>query len=188
MTNEIPDGSIKAVWQTQKTEMETMTLEIIRDKLAGMQTKFRRSLFIGAATAATGLLAVGLEWHALPDPLTRLGFALMAAGWLVFLYLIYRRTTARFETEYTATSTGFLRELLSDALRMARGGWVLLTLPFAPGVIVLLTVLAGRHPGANWTQYLPIAVLFAVWLIVMPILQRRSARRIEREIAELDAL
>jgi hypothetical protein len=188
MTNDMPNSGIKAVWQNQKTEMNEMTLETIRTKLKDKRTNYRRSLFIGAATAAAGLFLVGLEWRTLPDPLAQIGFALMAAGWLVFLYLLYRRTTARFETEYATTSAGFLRELLGDALRTTQGGWILLTFPLAPGAIVLLTELALRHPGFTWTQYAPVALLFAAWFVVMPILQHRAARRIKREIAELDAL
>jgi hypothetical protein len=188
MTNDAPDNGIKAVWRNQKPETDDMTLETIRAKLEAMQAKFRRSLFIGAVAAAAGLFVVGLEWQTLPDPLTRLGFVLMAAGWLVFLYQLYRRTTARFEAKYATASAGFLRELLGDALRTTRGGWVLLTLPLVPGVIVLLTALALKHPAFTWTQYAPVAILFAVWLVVMPILQYRAARRIRREIAELDAL
>ncbi len=188
MTNEAGDGGIKAAWQNQNTEMDTMTLETIRTKVKGVRTKYRRSLFLGAATTAAGLFLVGLEWRTLPDPATRTGIALMAVGWLVFLYQLYRRTTARFEAEYATTSAGFLRELLSDALRTTQGGWILLTLPLAPGAVVLLAALALKHPGFSWTQYAPAALLFVVWLVVMPLLQHRAARKIKREIKELDAL
>lgn len=188
MSDDAGERGAKAAWQNQQTETDTMAIETIRAKLKAMQAKYRRSLYLAAAATAAGLILTAIEWRTLPDPVTRAGIALMAAGWLVFLYQHYHRTTARFEVEYSTASAGFLRGLLSDALRTTQGGWVRLALPLVPGLAVLLTAQVLKHPAFSWTQYAPILLLLVLWLIAMPILQRRAGRRIRREIDELDAL
>jgi hypothetical protein len=86
-----------------------------------------------------------------------------------------------------AACVAFLRERLLDAAPLAHGGWAGCWRAAAGHRCAL------RHPGQEagslWLSRMgPLVGLFLLWLVVMLLTQRRAARLVDRELAELDRL
>jgi hypothetical protein len=185
------------VWQGQPVENVRLSLEDIRSKSRKLQkTVKRRNL----REYAAGLIVVaGFAYYitAFASALIRAGCGLTIAGTLFVMYALHRRGAARAAPSEAGRSTcvDFHRKELQRQRDLLRGIWSWYLLPFVPGVLVSLFgffVLAMEQPTAPARAPL-IILTFAVTILgvaalflVVAMLNRRAARRLQRDIDALD--
>jgi Flp pilus assembly protein TadB len=188
MPNEPLPDDMRNVWQNQPLENQPMPLEEIRRKAQQFEKRIaRRNLreYIGSA--------IGIAWYAFyifkfHSPVIRAGSAMVIAGVLCVVVQLYRRASAG---ELPAdlgrnASIEFHRSELVRQRDLLRSVWRWYIGPIVPGLIVFS---AGSVPAHSpvWV-YLAVALFFAVTLGGLVWFNHRGAKRLDRQIAELDNL
>jgi Flp pilus assembly protein TadB len=121
-----------------------------------------------------------------PDPLTATGFALIIAGVLYLVWQLHRHGSARTPPADLGLTSGveFFRRELERQRDLVKRVWRWYLGPVAPGLIV---VMAGAARAIGRLEAVP--VLFATFVFVFIWrLNERAARKLQRQIDELDAL
>ena len=194
MTNEsLPNREWQNVWQNQPTEGIRMSVDEIRRR-AG---KFERKIYWRNAREYAAALAVviffGFELSRGPDLLTGAGFALMIAGMLYLVAQLYRRTSPRsLPAEMRAASgVDFYRRELERQRDALRSVWRWYLGPLVPGVVVTMVAMARNNPHHIQHDRWFLAaygVLVALAFAYGGRLNTKAARRLQRQIDQLDAL
>jgi len=174
----------KTLWLEQSLEGQDMRLEGLQAKVHAELARVRRARVLLVLAALAGMSIGALQAVLASTLLVRLGEGLLAAGFLLFLVLGWRRL-ARTPPDTAETCVAFLRQSLVRRREAALGGWVIFVAPLLPGLWVTfigLAVAAGRH----WERLLPIAALLVAWLVIAMALQAREAFKVAVEIARFD--
>lgn len=194
MPNESPPDDPKTVWQTQPTEISTMTLKLIRSKAQELQSKTRRKL-IGLAV---GPFAAAFLYAFAAKNFPSLGQVLHAlfAGALVWslagLYFLSRGMTSTKFPENAGLSTGLefcraeihrRRNLLRRVLLWSLGPILLALATLILGLATIATKDRGLFPNG-----LPFLALVVAWIFGYFVVRAREFRTLEHEIDELNDL
>jgi hypothetical protein len=183
MMHDNPASDPKQIWQNQRRERPTMSVEEIRTRANMAQTKARRSLSL--ALALSGLLVIfcAIAIVTLSGPPRVITVTMMAVV-LAVAYIAYKRM-------------GFPRQLLPDAALTAclqfyrrelelQYRSVALTWRFA----IPLTI----YGWLTWNVWarsigpLSVRILLPSLLALILFLRRREARRVKMELDTLDEL
>jgi hypothetical protein len=179
--------NLKKLWQNQEAEKVTITIDEIRKRAARFERRIRRRNIAeyGGAGAVIVMFALAAlrnpGWRAIPQYLLILGV-------IYAMVQLHRRASARFLTADVArtASIRWHREELERQRAAVRGVWSWYLLPLVPGLIAILIVAAIQH-GVNAFWYVSCfgfpVVLAAIWA-----LNRRAARRLDRQIEELRSI
>ena len=192
MANDPMPDDLRNLWRDQPLENMAVSLNQIRERAVRFEKRIdRRNLreYIG------GLIGVAIYsfyiWK-LPNPLMRIGSAMIIAGVLFVMWQLYRRGRAPRLPEdlaFTASIEFHRRQLVQqrDLLRTVFRWYVG---PLIPGLLVFLK---GALPSRGFDlRYLPrmapflllvVAVFGFIWWI-----NKRAADRLDRQIAELDRM
>jgi hypothetical protein len=186
------NDDLRNLWQGQPLENTPMLLDEIRARASRFERRIsRRNLREFLAGVFVVIVYAGYIWK-LPQPLVRIGSAMIIVGVLFVMWQLYRRGRAsRLPADLGAmASLDFHRRQLVQQRDLARTVFRWYLSPFLPGMFVMFVGLLG--PRALQWRYLPRMVPFlallagvfgGIWWI-----NRRGAERLSRQIAELDRL
>jgi hypothetical protein len=193
MTNPSPPNDIRNVWQGQRVEGIPMSIDEIRVKAQKFQRKIgRRNL----REYLAGLIVVIFFGYSLwrnPDTVTRVGFVLIIAAIFYVMYQLHHRGSARGPAAGMGSASWleFHRRELERQRDLVRSVWSWYLGPMIPGWVILMVGMARtnpghlRRPGLSLAVFNLVAALVFLWI---GRLNHRAARRLQRQIDELDAL
>lgn len=193
MNNEFPeDRQAMELWQNQKTEGVRMSVEQVRVEAGRFQRKIHWRNMREYVAALAEIALFGYWFLRAKDLLVRVGFALLLAG-LAYLvwHLLSKGSPAEAEEEEGAGLSGWIafrrRELVRQRDLM-RSVWLWYIGPLVPGIAVVFIAAARaahaiRHSLIVWAAD---ALVVVVVFLVVAELNKRGARKLQRQIDELD--
>lgn len=193
MPSESSRKNPQSIWQNQKGEGIRMSVDDIRRKAKKFQSKI---LWRNAREYVAALVVVVFflyDFGRTTDVLTRAGFGLIIAGMLYLVWQLHRRGSSRSVPEEMGLASGvqfFRRELERQRNLVASAGkWYLG--PLMPGWVVLMVALGRTNPGhvRHFALFFTVFNLVAAsFFLFVWRLNLRAARRLQRQIDELDTL
>jgi hypothetical protein len=184
MANELNPDEMQDDWRSQPADPVRIPADELRRRSVLCEGNKRRAFWAGASLSVFSAALCAWFFYRLPDTVPRIGFALTFIGEVVFLYqwLKLRRGA---EEQAGPTAVAYRAQLVRQRERVLSIRKMFL-LPFVPGPAVIL--LGFLIPQLGVVPAVALTSAFLAWpsAVVIP-LARRRARRIEREIAELDA-
>jgi Flp pilus assembly protein TadB len=201
MTGDPIEESAKSVWQSQPSmqepgDREQMPMDDLKQKMTRLEKKlFWRNTreYIAAVFVIAAYAFYVWKFSAI---LMQVGSVLVIAGTLFVMVQLHRRGARKFaaaERSMTACIDFYKSELerQRDALRTV---WSWYLLPFMPGMSVFFLGTAIKSAGnpVDWRRALASfgvtmgAVILAFGLVVL--VNQRAARKVQRQIDELDEL
>ena len=165
---------------------KTRPLEEIRRKAQQFEKRIQRRNLREYIAGGAGIVIFTVYLFIFPSPVARTGSALIIAGALCVLYQIYKRATAGALPEALAltASLQFHRRELVRQRDLLRSVWLWYVGPFVPGIVVFGMGVSPRHGAASWWNAVPFLCIFGAVMWA----NYRAARRLDRQIAELDNL
>lgn len=189
------EPDLKDLWQSQETQEASMSIEQIRARATKFQRRVRlRNLIEYLAVPLVVAGYARIAWQA-AEPMTQVGAAMVMLGALVIAWQLNRRAGARRTPAASAAAlTEFHRAELIRQRDALSSVWLWYVGPVTPGLAVILAswwLHPSIPPGHDlaWvrTQWLiMLGVVAAVFATVLW-LNTRGARRLQRQIEELDA-
>ena len=201
MTDEPIEESAKSVWQSQPSlqtpgEPAPMLLVELKQKMTRLEKRlfWRNTREYIAAVFVVGMYTLYI-WKLTPI-LMRVGSGLVIAGTLFAMVQLHRRGARKFaaaEQSMTACMD-FLRSELERQRDALRTVWSWYLLPFIPGMSVFFLGTAMKSAGnpVDWGRALLTfaitmgSVIFA--FVVVILVNLRAARKLQKQIDDLDAL
>ena len=185
------DDRMKELWQSQKTEGVRMSIEQVQASAGKMQRKieFRNSREYVAAFLV--VVFFGYEFSRAADLLVRAGFALLIAGvgYLVW-HLISKGSWRPLPKDAGLSSCiEFKRRELERQRDLLSSVWRWYLGPLIPGMAVLLAAFFRANPGhLKHPAFIvvPEAIFFAAICFAVAKLNSNAARKLQRQIDELD--
>jgi len=187
---QLPDN-LRNLWQSQNVEHTPMSLEQIREKARDYQRKVRwRNAREYAAIVAISVF-FGSTIFRVPLAWMRVGASLCILGGWYVAYQIYRRARSRTAPTDLAPANcmEFYRGELVRQRDFLQGIWRWYLGPLVPGMAVLLLAFFRANPGhLKHPAFIvvPEAIFFAAVSFVIAKLNSNAARRLQKEIDELD--
>ena len=192
MANELRPDDLGEVWRRQKVEHTQMTI----DELRGKASKFRRRILFrnlreyAAVAVVVAFFAFSMGKY---TPLMRVGAGLSIAGMLYVAYQIHRRGSTKAVAADLAPESclDFHRQELERQRDLLMGIWSWYLGPMIPGLVFLMVAVGMANPGhlkhalvfeAEYSAVVALAFYFVAKL------NQRAARRLQRQIDELDAM
>jgi len=186
MENELPPEDLRNVWQNQTVEANQMSLDELRRKAGKFQKRIRNRNLREYAASAFAVAAFG--YYIWRFPPLRLGSGLMIAATLYMVYQLHTRGAAK--TVPAALGMGtcrdFHRRELEQQRDLLRDIWKWYLLPFVPGLLAFVAVPVMHLAPDKWLRVVPFILLCAVFFYGVASLNQRAARRLQRQIDELD--
>lgn len=178
-----PDD-LKNLWRDQPTETPPMTLEQIHAR--GFQDRVQRRNRIEYVACAIVVVVFSAYVFILPGPVLKAASALCGLAAVYVAFQLHRRGSAR--PAPAADALAFHRAELVRQQEALRSAWAWYLAPFLPGFALFLTGLLQAQPEAPlaWKLTLPVMLLLygSLWFWN----NHRAIRRLEAQIAEIDAL
>lgn len=191
-----PDNDPKAIWQNQPTEIDDMSLQRLLEQAQKLAARSRRGLVRPLVSALIGT-ALGV-FIMISRPLP----ASAVLIWIVVLTLLWFPTGRRIYAAYQVhrwvwpgqlrtgvavnTSLDFYRAELDRQhrayARMVRP-WLLVVVGLGFGLPIVMWAV---NRGSSLQRIAPFVFILAAWVVVSWYARDNEARRIEREIRELD--
>lgn len=192
MQNEPSENDPKSIWQHQPVEELGMSSDAIREKAQELGHKTGVQFY---SACAVGLALIAFDiWGSISSqiPLQRAAFCL-AIAWTIYGL---RETAERIWPRSLpwdsalASCLYFARRELERQRDYSRHIWQWLAGPmlFALAVVAAPVVVATTRYPSDLLKAIPVAILFAVWLVMFITGLKRSRRKLQREIDELRAL
>lgn len=187
MSTDPSNKGIKTLWQKQNVENFPMTLTEVHQKANALDSKVRRRNLREYLVIA--LIIPIFAWYVwiYPGWLMKTGNALIIVASLFVMWQIHRRASAETCDANSSIVDSYRSSLLRQ--RKALGTvWSWYIAPFVPGMA--LTSL-GRYlqaPAADQPVILMGAVITALILVIVGLVNMLSAERLRKQIDELDRL
>jgi hypothetical protein len=188
MENELPPENVKTLWQSQSVEPITMSLEEIRQKAERFQTKIRSRNLREYGGAAFVFASFGYYMWRFPD--LRWACGLILAGTAYVVYQLHTRGAAQTVPASMALDPciDFHRRELERQRDLLRDVWKWYLAPFMPGLVVFIATLLRRQPADQWIRMLPFTLMCIAVFGGVLLLNRRGARKLQRQIDELNSV
>jgi hypothetical protein len=188
------EPDLKDLWQQQPTEYDPMTLEHIRAKAKAFQTKIRRRNLIEYLAMPIVVLGFSPLLFATHSWMLQTGGALIILATAYVAWQLHRRASARIGPESGAALADFHRSELVRQQQAVRsvGAWYLA--PMIPGLVMITlgrwfqSHVPGRSIEEDRTIIALCGVIVVLVFLVVWLLNRLGAHRLQKEIDELDAL
>jgi hypothetical protein len=185
------DRRMKELWQGQPTEGVRMSI----DQIQAVAGKFQRRIHWRNVREYVAAIAVivfsAYEFFRGGDLLVRTGFGLIIAGTSYLIWHLLSKGSWRPLPEDAGLSSciDFQRRQLEQQRDLVSSVWRWYLAPLAPGMAILLVAFYHANPGH--VKYpalvvLPEAIFFAVISVAVARLNEKAARRLQRQIDELD--
>jgi hypothetical protein len=187
---------LKALWQDQPEETDPMTLEHIQAISRRLDRNELRTMLIMAATGALVFFVAGQQWQRTEDVLWRAMWALWGLGFAGCF--VMGQLMIRLRRDPTEPGGVYLRRRIERSLGLASGKNFLILVPFVPWFVSMIMIWftkPGRMgapapqptPANVALHWIPVVLLAAAWALVMAYFQPRAARRLRRDLDELNA-
>jgi hypothetical protein len=169
-----------------------MSIAEVQARASAFQTKISRRNLREYAAAAIVVLFFGYRFAYTADPFIRGGMALIIAGTCYVVWQLHIRGAAREIPKEAGLSSfiDFQRQQLIRQRDMLTNLWSWYLGPLLPGMVVLMVAVghatAGRVPHAWLLTVIYLGIVTAVFGAIDR-LNKRAARRLQRQIDELDA-
>src|SRR5471030_285330 len=137
MRNEPPSSDEQAIWQNQSTEDIKMPLEQFRHKAEYLRLKARWTAIANYAAYLAALAFLGFQYTRVPNPISRAGLVLLAAGSLYVVWRAHKQLWPLSPPSNLSAVTGleaYQREL-QRSRDHSRNVWRMVA-PLIPGSIV----------------------------------------------------
>jgi hypothetical protein len=184
-----PDDHLKALWQGQEKENPTMTATAIRALARNYGDNLRGRIWLGMSIAAVEALVFGIyAWRA-PNDLLRAGYliVLVGVGWMVWRILTKRPGRLPPPEASTTALIDFHRAELER--QKPSFGWLTVTVaPVFVGMFVSLLGMQKARPNMALANFAPVLLMIVAWWFAAFVMQRRQAKRLAEQIAEMDQL
>ena len=181
----MPDD-LQNLWQNQPTEAFHIALAEVHARALKFQRRVRFRNIREYLAAAFVLFFFTWTAATVADPIRRAGAILMVAGVLYVVWHLYRWGSSR---EVTGDCLEFHRRELERQRDLLQNIWRWYLGPMIPGLLVIM--LAGFHDrGSRTHTWFVIVYLLLGALLFYGVgrLNQRAARRLQRQIEELDKL
>jgi hypothetical protein len=183
------DDHLKALWQGQHTETPTMTAIAIRALARNYGDSIRGRIWIGLTIGAFEVVVLGLyAWRASNDVL-RIGYLIIlgGVGWITWRILGKRPGRLPPPEASAQALIDFHRAELERQRTNFR--WMIVSAaPMFIGMAVTLVGMQKARPNMTLANIAPMLVLIVLWFIAAFVLNRRQAKRLAEQIAEMDDL
>ena len=192
MNDESPkDQKLKELWQSQKTEGVRMTVAEVQASSGKFQRRIQGRNAREYVASAVMVVFFGFEFWRDGDLLVRIGFALLIAGLCYLAWHLHVRASwsplpkdagLSSYVEYKRRELERQRDALNSVWRWYLG-------PLVPGMAVLLLAFFRANPGhLKHPAFIvvPEAIFFAAVSFGIAKLNSNAARRLQKEIDELD--
>jgi hypothetical protein len=179
-------------WQSQPTEGVRMSIAEVQAKASAFQAKILWRNVREYAAAAIVVLFFGYRFAYTADPVIRAGMALIVAGTCYLTWQLHVRGAASELPKWAGLSSfiDFQRQHLIRQRDMLANLWAWYLGPLLPGMVVLIfgvgRATAGRVPHAWLLTALDLGIIVVVFGAIDQ-LNKRAARKLQRQIDELDA-
>jgi len=185
------DRRMKQLWQSQPTEGVRMSVEQIQAAAGKFQRRIHWRNLREYVTAVLLVAFFSYEFFRGGDLLVRTGFGLMIAGIFYLIWHLLSKGSWRPLPADAGLSSciDFQRRQLVQQRDLVSSVWRWYLGPLLPGMAVLLVAFWHANPGH--VKYpslvvLPEAIFFAVISVAVAKLNESAARRLQRQIDELD--
>lgn len=184
----------QTLWTDQKEEPFTMSLADVRARATRFQSRIRTRNFIEYAAAALVIGVFGWMAWLIPEPAVKAGAVLIILGALYVCWKLHALAGAESVSgPDTASSLAeFHRAQLVRQRTALASVWQWYLAPFVPGMLVFILgtslsadtnlPMAARLVSAATSLGMGAAIFGTVWW-----LNQRVVKRLDREIAEIDA-
>jgi hypothetical protein len=184
-----PDDHLKALWQSQETETPTMTAMAMRALARNYGDNIRGRMWIGLAVGAFELVVFGFWALRAQNEVLRAGWLIILAGigWVAWRILSKRPGRLPPPEASAQALIDFHRAELEHQRTNFR--WLMVTAaPMFVGMAVALVGMRKARPNMTLANIAPILVLIVIWFVLAFALNRRQAKRLAEQIAEMDRL
>jgi hypothetical protein len=176
---------IKTLWQKQYVEDFPMTLAEVQQKAEKFDAKIRRrNLWEYLAGAVTIPIFAWYVWI-YPGWMMRTGNILIIVAALVVMWQIRRRASA----ETCDGNSPIVESYRSSLLRQRKAlgtVWIWYIAPFVPGMALTLLARYLQAPVDQQPMIIASAVITALTLIIIGLVNMLAANRLQKRIDELD--
>jgi uncharacterized membrane protein len=182
----------KTLWQSQKNEATSMTLELLRQRVRDLNARRRREMLTTVLAAA--IVLVLSAWGILRTHSVSLQiiFVLSSSWALAGLYFVKRglRNAEVLDNATLQTSLEFYRLQIQQNLAIFKRFVPWTYGPVILAVLALVAVLAGMTQDQNQplSRIAPFCILFVLWLIALPAVRSRRRRELHKELDLLNSL
>ena len=185
------DNTMKQLWQNQPTEGVRMSIAEVQAKASAFHSKIWWRNIREYAAAAFVVLFFGYRMLGVTDLLVRAGMALIIAGTCYLTWQLHLRGSSRQLPKEAGLSSfiEFQRRELIRQRDMLTSLWSWYLGPLLPGLVLMIVAIGRADPGHLQHIWLVTeAYLAAILLVFLAIdrLNKRAARRLQRQIDELD--
>jgi hypothetical protein len=189
MADEFSPDDMKNLWQNQEAEHVQISLDDIYRKAQTLEKKVARRNVISPALCLIEVVAFGFFIFLYPNVTQRIGSALTMAGTFYWIYQIYMKRTGDMPFGMGREPCfNFLRRELERQREFHDGlSFWLRVVTIIPGPVLFGVGLAMANPEVKGQSLLVIACFIALTILAIP-LNRREARKYQRQIDELDAV
>jgi Flp pilus assembly protein TadB len=188
MENKLPPDDLRNVWQNQNVEAVQMSLDELRRRAEKFQKRIRNRNLREYAASVVVIAAFGYYVWRFPE--VRLGSGLIIAATLYMVYNLHKRGAAKAVPAALGLGTcrDFHRRELELQRDLLRDIWKWYLLPFVPGLLAFVAVPAMHLAPGTWLRVVPFILLCTAFFYAVGSLNQRSARKLQRQIDELDAM
>jgi membrane protein implicated in regulation of membrane protease activity len=183
------EEDIKAHWQQRDEEPPQMRIAQLRINSDAFQKRARRGDLIEYVACAAVIVGFGFYVWAFPSVPMKFASVTMIVVTLFVAYQLRRHAAARaLSPDSTAASLlEFHRRELVRRRNLLRDSWWLFVAPLMVGMLVFLACLAPDRPEARLPVFIFSGVVIAMG-VAISLYNRWQARRLQRQIDELDSL
>ena len=186
------DRQMREIWQGQPTEGVRMSVEQIQASAGSFQRNIQWRNAREYVAAIAVVVFFGWEYSRTPDLPARIGFGLMIAGMFYMVWVLLSRGSGRPLPEDAGRSS-FIEFQRSELVRqrdLLRGVWRWYLGPLIPGLAVLLATSFNHAIQAGHAFPVVFVALFGVLVaavfVGIAMLNGKAARKLQRQIDELD--
>jgi hypothetical protein len=186
MTGPLLDRDLQALWQSQSSREDAISLDVIRQRAQHLERRVSRRNRREYVAAAVVVGGYGWMMFVGSSITIRIGAGLAVAAAIVIAYNLHRRGAASpLPSELGLSSArDFHRAQLERQRDLLRSVWWWGLLPLAPSFLVLQIGQALGHPE-RISGLVAVSVLVIVVMVGIYELNRRAAAGIQRRIDQL---
>ena len=183
----------RKIWAADDAHLPPLSPAALRSRSDALHRHVqRRNLREYLATAVVVPLFGWIGWTN-GDALMRIACAVLIAGVALVVWNLSRRGAHAMPEALAIPALAFHRDQLVRQRNALRNVWRWYLAPFVPGMALFLaatwqTMRAHQSAATALVAFVPTAAIVAAAFVGIHIINRKAARRLDREIAELDTL
>lgn len=187
--SEMNNDPMKALWQSQTTEVPSMQFSYLRHRAEELEKSLRFRSVLEQGACFVGLIVCAVIIAFEQEPWKKLGAAMLLVGTSYALFQWRRRTLSKSVRSFEPASAGleFYRRELERRRDIHRTAWLWYGLPIfipATAFLILGMVYGDVHANDPWL----VIGLIVVSIILSLVYERTQVAKFQREIDALTSL